>query len=351
MQWIYKPDPCRMACSSNKTKNWNIYSKHYSPAISPTTSQSTNSDNGDLATAKRPSSDLPLGRQRSVFPYGIVREYDLKDVRTSDETSAYKIYPGKLGSISQKWSSSPCLSKSSSTARWGTKILQTSACRPSCDDGESIELTKSRRRHFRRRMHSCPTTPVNGSIRIEIPKLSSIRVQAQSVSLVSRPLQPVMPTKLKTTSPSTASTVARRPRAASVNSVEREKKTTESAESQDKEKKLSKSSSEIKIEDGVIFIENGKAIDLRKEKLGRKHKLKSTEASKSKSYCEFQDVLQKFEDAQLNLEGEVNTKAKTFETKDKEQKFFEERVQTQFMDLLSSVKEKRKKKRGKKYQS
>lgn len=336
-----------MACSSSKTKNWSIYSTHYSPAISPTTSQSTNSDNDDFAAAKRPSSALPFGRQRSVFPYGIVREYDLKDVRISDETSD-KMYPGKLGSISPKWSSSPCLSQPSSTARWGTKILQTSAHKPSYDDGDSSELTKSRYRHFRRRMHSCPTTAVNGSLRVEIPKLSSIRVQAQSVSLVSRPLQPLMPTKLKTTSPSTESTATRRPRPASVNLIERQKKITES-ESQDKEKKLSKNLSEIKIEDGVIFIENGKAIDLRKDKPGRKHKLKTTEAAKSKSYREFQDAMQKFEDAQLNLEGEVNTKAKTFETRDKEQEFFNEHVQTQFLDLFSSVKEKRKKKKGKKY--
>ena len=336
-----------MACSSNKTKNWSIYSTHYSPAISPTTSQSTNSDNDDLAAAKRPSSALPFGRQRSVFPYGIVREYDLKDVRISDETSE-KIYPGKLSSISPKWSSSPCLSQPSSAARWGTKILQTSAHKPSYDDGDSTELTKSRYRHFRRRMHSCPTTPVNGSLRVEIPKLSSIRVQAQSVSLVSRPLQPLMPTKLKTTSPSTESTATRRPRPASVKLIERQKKITES-ESQDKEKKLSKNLSEIKIEDGVIFIENGKVIELRKDKPGRKHKLKTAEAAKSKSYREFQDAMQKFEDAQLNLEGEVNTKAKTFETRDKEQEFFNEHVQTQFLDLLSSVKEKRKKKRGKKH--
>jgi len=54
--------------------------------------------------------------------------------------------------------------------------------------------------------------------------------------------------------------------------------------------------------------------------------------------------MQKFEDAQLRLEGEMNAKAKTFETRDREQQFFNENVQPPLMDLLMSVKGKRKSK-------
>lgn len=335
-----------MATPSRKPRNWNIYSTHYSPANSSnTSSQRTSLDHDDRTSIKSPCSEyLPYGRQRSVFPYGIVSEYDLKDARISAETND-KIHPGKLAS---KWSSSPCLGQSSSTARWGWKMLQTSSPGLTSVESKSTGETKERNPRFRRRMHSCPSTPVNDFLCVEVPKLSSIMVQAQPVSLVSRPLQPLVPTKLKTTPTSTGST--RRPRPASVNSFERPKKTTIDSESKGSEDKdISKTLSEIKIEDGVIFIENGKAIDLREDKLGKKHKLKHSEAVKSHSYREFQDAMQKFEDAQLNLEGKVNAKAKTFETLDKEQEFFNEHVQTQFLDLLSSVKEKRKKNKGKKY--
>ena len=338
-----------MATSFNKTKNWNIYSTHYSPANSSTTSsQATSSDNDDfqVASSKRASFvSLPYGRQRSVFPYGIVSEYDLKDSGIGADSSD-KIHPKKLSCAPPKWSSSPCLA-SSSTARWGTKILQPSSRISASEEDDLTERMKPRNRRFRERMHSCPSTPVNDFLRIEVPKLSSIMVHAQSVPLVSRPL---MPTKLKATSVSTPTTTTRRPRAASVNSFERPKKITIDIESQDKVKETSKSLSEVKIEDGVIIIENGKCIDLRKDKQGIKnHKLKPAKVAKSKSYREFQDAMQKLEDAQLNLEGEVNAKAKTLETRGKEQEFFNEHVQTQFLDLLSSVKEKRKKNRGKKY--
>ena len=338
-----------MARSSNKTKKWNIYSTHYSPANSSSTSnQTASSDQNELAPSRRSSSEyLPYGRQRSVFPYGIVNEYDLKNPRIGAETSD-RIFPEKLDSIAAKWRSSPCLESSSTAPRWGTKILQTSCRSPSSEDGDSIGGIKPRSRSgFRKRMHSCPSTPVNDFLRVEVPRLSSIMVQAQSLPLVSRPLQPVMPTKPLKQAP--ASTETRRQRAASLNSFERPKKTSSESEIRSMEKEVSKSLSEIKIEDGIIIIDNGKAIDLRKDKLGKKHKLKHTEAAKTRSYREFQDEMQKFEDAQMNLEGEFKAKAKTLETKDKEQDFFNEHVQTQFLDLLSSVKEKRKKTKGKKY--
>lgn len=76
---------------------------------------------------------------------------------------------------------------------------------------------------------------------------------------------------------------------------------------------------------------------------------RNSEAAKSKSYREFQDAIQKLEDAQLNLEGEVNAKAKTFDTREKEEKFFNENVQPHFLDLLTNVKGKRRKPKGKKY--
>ena len=79
-----------MARSSNKTKKWNIYSTHYSPANSSSTSnQTASSDQNELAPSRRSSSEyLPYGRQRSVFPYGIVSEYDLKNPRIGAETDA-----------------------------------------------------------------------------------------------------------------------------------------------------------------------------------------------------------------------------------------------------------------------
>lgn len=338
-----------MASPLHKTKNWSMYSSHYSPAVDSAAHQEANFDphDGDLTTSRGlASAYLPYGRQRSVFPYGIVSDYESKDGCRNVETSD-KTHQEKLVSIATRWSSSPCLGQPPSAARWGTKILQTSARSSGSENGDSTGLSKSRRRHFRWRMHSCPSTPVNDSLRIEIPKLSSIMVQAQSLSLVSRPLHPSTPTKPKT-SCTAKDSLTRRLRSSSVKSIERQTKPT-NEELHNKEKTLSKTASEIKIENGVIFIENGKAIDLRKDKLDGKHKRKTTEAGKSKSYREFQDAMQKFEDAQLNLEEEVNTKVKTFERCAKEQEFFNEHVQTQFLDLFSAVKEKRKMKNGKKY--
>ena len=49
---------------------------------------------------------------------------------------------------------------------------------------------------------------------------------------------------------------------------------------------------------------------------------RNSEAAKSKSYREFQDAIQKLEDAQLNLEGEVNAKAKTFDTRERKRRSF-----------------------------
>lgn len=353
-----------MASSSNQIKKWNIYSTHYSPAKSPTSPcQAANSD--QQASSTRPSSEfLPYGRQRSVFPFGIVSAYDLKEARTSSDSND-KFLPGNLqSSTATKWSSSPCLSASSASnaARWGTKTLQTPP--RSLDSEESFDnllqssVTQTRvRGHFRKRMYSCPSTPVNDFLRIEVPRLSSIMVQAQSVPLVRRRSQP-SPSKFNTTTSTLTGTNYQR-RSASVSSIERPKKTTIDAEkstagdasSRDKTKELSQSLSEVKIEDGVIIIDNGKAIDLRKDKVRKNQgnvKTQKQEAAKSQSYREFQDAMQKFEDAQLNLEGEVNAKAKTFETRDKEQHFFNEHVQTQLLDLLTSVKGKRKSK-GKKY--
>ncbi|KAL9957920.1 hypothetical protein ACROYT_G034876 [Oculina patagonica] len=302
-----------MAASSNRTKNWSIYSTHYSPAKPSTISSSSTSSDEQASAATRPSSEVvSYARQRSVFPFGIVSEYDLKETHTSSETND-KILPGNLTSAAS--ASSPCLS-SSNPARWGTKILQTSPRSPGVEESfNNLQSTVTRTRargHFRKRMYSCPATP--GSQR--------------------RPFE----------------------RAASVPSIERPKKAISDEKAgfatRENAKELSKSLSEIKIEDGVIIINNGKAIDLRKDKV-RKHQAGSTkpkhaEAAKSQSYREFQDAMQKFEDAQLNLEGEVNTKAKTSQTRDKEQQFFSEHVQTQLLDLLTSVKGKRKSK-GKKY--
>lgn len=349
-----------MAGSSNQTKNWSIYSTHYSPAKPSSISSSATSSDDQASAATRPSSELvSYARQRSVFPFGIVSEYDLKEPRTSSETND-KILPGNLTSAAS--ASSPCLS-SSNPARWGTKILQTSPRSPGVEESfNNLQSTVTRTRargHFRKRMYSCPATPVNDFLRVEVPNLSSIMVQARSVPLVRRRSQPALSKPLSATSNLTGLTGSqRRPfeRAASVPSIERPKKTISDEKAgfaaRENAKELSKSLSEIKIEDGVIIINNGKAIDLKKDKV-RKHqagitKQKHAEAAKSQSYREFQDAMQKFEDAQLNLEGEVNTKAKTSQTRDKEQQFFNEHVQTQLLDLLTSVKGKRKSK-GKKY--
>jgi len=129
------------------------------------------------------------------------------------------------------------------------------------------------------------------------------------------------------------------------NTVSDEKASVSTSEEEDKE--LSTSLSEIKIEDGVIIINNGKVIDIKKDKLPKNPACKTkkcAEAVKSHSYREFQDTMQKFEDAQLRLEGEMNAKAKTFETRDREQQFFNENVQPPLMDLLMSVRGKRKSK-------
>jgi len=215
---------------------------------------------------------------------------------------------------------------------------------------QNVTRTKVRGYH-RQRIYSCPSTPVNDFVRIEVPKLSSIMVQAHSVPLVRRRSQPTLSKTLNTGTTSTKQSRRRSfERAASVPSRERPENTVSDEEAGvsapgEKAKELSKSLSEIKIEDGLIIINNGKVIDVRKEKL-RKHQASKTKkqaaAAKSQSYREFQDAMRKFEDAHLNLEGEVNGKAKTFETRDREQQFFNENVQTQFMDLLTTVKGKRK---------
>lgn len=345
-----------MATSSNQAKNWNIYSTNYSPAKRSTVSPTATSSDEQAYTASRPSSEVvSYGRQRSVFPFGIVREYDLKEGRTSSEIND-KIIPGNLTSTTS--GSSPCLS-SSNPARWGTKILQTPPRSPGIEESlNNLQSTVSRARirgQFRRRMYSCPATPVNDFLRVEVPNLSSIMVQAHSVPLVRRRSQPSLSKPLNATLTLTGS--QRRPfeRAASIPSIGRPKNTIsdeKSSVSAREKAELSKSFSEVKIEDGVIIINNGKAIDLKKDRR-RKYqesgtKQKHAEATKSQSYREFQDAMQKFEDAQLNLEGEVNAKAKSSGTREKEQQFFNENVQTQLLDLLTSVKEKRKSK-GKKY--
>ena len=284
-------------------------------------------------------------------------EYDLRETHTSSEGNE-KVLLGNLTTTAS--GSSPCLS-SSSPVRWGTKILQTPPRSPGSED--SVEnpqhtVTRSKvRGYYRTRMFSCPSTPVNDFLRIEVPKLSSIMVQAHSVPLVRRRSQPTLSRTLSTSATPTKQSQRRSfERTASVPSMERSEKAVSDEKASvfapgEKAKELSKSVSEIKIEDGIIIINNGKVIDIRKDKL-RKHQASKTkkhaEATKSQSYREFQDAMRKFEDAQLHLEGEVNAKAKTFETRDREQQFFNENVQTQFMDLLTSVKGKRKSK-GKKY--
>ena len=341
-----------MAASSNQTKTWNVCLTHDSPAKSPKSRCSSTSSYEQTSTVKPSPEIASYGRQRSVFPFGIVSEFDVKETRTSSE-----VLPGNLTSTAS--GSSPCLS-SSSPVRWGTKILQTPPRSPGLEDSvenpqHTVTRTKARG-YYRKRMYSCPSTPVNDFLRIEVPTLSSIMVQAHSVPLVRRRSQPTLSKPLNTSATSTRQS-QRKPfeRAASLPSMERPKKTVSDEKAgvsaPEEAKELSKSLSEIKIEDGLIIINNGKVIDIRKDKLRKNQVSKSkkhAEAAKSKSYREFQDAMQKFEDAQLNLEGEVNAKAKTFETRDRERQLFNENVQTQFMDLLTSVKGKRKSK-GKKY--
>lgn len=346
-----------MATPSNQTKSWNIYSTHYSPAKSPKSPCSATSPDEQASTAKPSPEIVSYGRQRSVFPFGIVSEYDLKETRTRSESNE-KVLPGNLTTTAS--GSSQCLS-SSSPVRWGTKILQTPPRSPGLEDSvENPQPTVTRtkvRGYYRKRMYSCPSTPVNDFLRTEVPELSSIWVQAHSVPLVRRRSQPILSKTLNTSTTSTRQRQRRSfERAASVPSMESPEKTVSDEKAGvstpgEEAKELSKSLSEIKIEDGIMIINNGKAIDIRKDKL-RKNQASKTkkhaEAAKSKSYREFQDAMQEFEDAQLNLEGEVNAKAKTFETRDREKQFVNENVQTQFMDLLTSVKAKRKSK-GKKY--
>ena len=341
-----------MGTYSNQTKNWNIYSTHYSPAKSPKSPCSATSSDDKVSTAKPSPELISYGRQRSVFPFGIVSEYDLNEARSSSESNE-KVLPGNLTTAAS--GSSACLS-SSSPVRWGTKILQTPPRSPGLEDCvENPQPTVTRakvHRYYRKRMYSCPSTPVNDFLRIEIPNLSSMMVHARSVPLVRRRSQPSLSKTCNTSTTPTRSPRRSLKRAASVPSMERPKKTFSVEKAGvstpgEEAKELSKSLSEIKIEDGVIIINNGKAIDIKKDKL-RKNPASKTkrlaEAAKSQSYREFQDAMQKFEDAQLNLEGEVNAKAKTFRTREREQQFFNENVQTQFMNLLTSVKGKRKSK-------
>lgn len=342
----------RMATSSNQTKNWNIYSTHHSPAKSPKSPCSGTEEKEKATTAKPSPEYVSYGRQRSIFPFGIVSEYEMKEARSSSESNE-KVLPENLTTTAS--GSSPCLS-SSSPVRWGTKILQTPPRSPGLE--ESVEnpqpiVTRARvRGHYRKRMYSCPSTPVNDFLRIEVPQLSSIMVQAHSVPLVRRRAQPSLSKSFNTSATSTRSSRRSFERAASVPPMERPKNTVSDEKasvstSGEEDKALSTSLSEIKIEDGVIIINNGKVIDIRKDKLrknpARKAK-KCAEAAKSHIYREFQDAMQKFEDAQLSLEGEMNAKAKTHETRDREQQFFNENVQPPLMDLLMSVKGKRKSK-------
>lgn len=338
-----------MATSSTQTKTWNIYSTYHIPTKSSKSSCFATSSDEQTSTAKPEC--LSYGRQRSVFPFGIVRENDWKETHNSSESNE-KCLPGNLTTTAN--GSSPC-SSSSRPVRWGTKILQSIPPQiPGLED--SIEnpqptVTHAKvRGYYRKRTYSCPSTPVNGFLRIEVPKLSSIMVQAHSVPLVRRRSQS-SPSKTFNTSTASMGSLRRSFERAgrSLPPLERSEKTVSDEKaavsaSGEKAKELLKSLSEFKIEDGIIIINNGKAIDIRKDKL-RKNQTRKTkkhvEAAKSKSYREFQDAMQKFEDAHLSLEGEVNAKAKTFETRESgEQQFFNKNVQTPFMDLLTSVKQK-----------
>ena len=284
---------------------------------------------------------LPYGRQRSVFPYGIVSECDLNNSRSASVESNDKNYPGKQATIATNWDSSPCLAQNPSSARWGSRLChrQTSTKTPRSKDNDSrSRVLESHQRPFRMRFHSCPSTLENNLIGLEFSQLSSqIMVQAQPVRLVGRQSQPLTPTKPKL---SRSSTIGGKSRVASVSSVD-QRKVDRSTKRQQEEVQLSRALADVKLEDGFIFIENGKAVDLKPHKINRKKKLENKEVTKSKTYREFKEAMQKFEDAQLSLEGEVNAKVKTFEQRNKELKFFNEHVQTQLMDLFSAVKEKR----------
>ncbi|PFX23124.1 hypothetical protein AWC38_SpisGene12320 [Stylophora pistillata] len=251
-------------------------------------------------------------------------------------------------------------------ARWGTKFVysppRSRGREESFDHAQSTVTKTPVRGKFRKRMYSCPSTPVNDFLRIEVPKLSSIMVQAHSVPLVRRRSQTSPTSRFKTPVGSSLGNPRRSfERTSSLSFIERAvaKKTSveeKSNDSREKTQELSKSLSEIKIEDSVIIIDNGKAVNLKMEKPRKQNRnngdCRNSEAAKSQSYLEFQDAIQKFEDAQLNLDGEVNAKAKTFDTRQKEEKFFNENVQPHFFDLLTTVRGKKKKKKkakGKKY--
>ena len=338
-----------MATSSNRTKNWYIYSTHHSPAKSSKSPCFATSSDEQPSSAKPSPECLSYGRQRSVFPFGIVSaENDWKETHKSSEGNE-KVLHGNLATTAN--GSSACLS-SSSPVRWGTKILQTPPQIPGLEgsvENPQPSVTRAKvRGYYRKRTYSCPSTSVNDFLHTEVAKLSSIMVQAHSVPLVRRRSQSSPSKMFNTSTTSTGSLRRSFERARSLPPLERREKTVSDEKagvsaSGQKAKELLKSLSEIKIEDGLIIINNGKAIDVRKDKL-RKNQASKTkkhaEAAKSKSYREFQDAMQKFEDAHLNLEGEVNAKAETFETREREQQFFNENVQTPFMDLLTSVKQK-----------
>lgn len=338
-----------MASSSWKSSKCNLYSAHSSPvAVSPRHNQTMNSVAEGLAIATstvRSWEYLPYGRQRSVFPYGIVSECDLNNSRSGSVESNDKYYPGKPDTITTKWDSSPCLAQNPSSARWGSRLChrQTSTKTPRSKDNDSSRVLESQRRPFRMRFHSCRSALENNSIGLEFPQLSSqIMVQAQPVRLVGRQSQPLTPAKPKLS----RSTTIGKSRATSVSSVDQRKADT-STERQQEEVQLSGTLSDVKLKNAFIFIENGKAVHLKPHKINRKKKLENKEVTKSKTYREFQEAMQKFEDAHLSLEGEVNAKVKTFEQQNKEHEFFNEHIQTQLVDLFSSVKEKRRFKRGK----
>ena len=332
-----------MANSLSKTKKPDIESFHNITIESSSIfKQAANSDHEGFPTSTgRNCEYLSYGRKRSAFPHGIVSEFDFNNSRSSCVETSNKMYPSKLVYLDTKWNSSPCLGQSLNAARWRSRLSQTSAKIPR---EESVRLPESPG-PSRIRTHSCLSTPVNHSIGLEFPKQTPIMVQAQSFPLVSRPTQPVMFTKPKMSRTMSAGrNTTYKARAGSVHSIER--RTTDNNPREKKEDQLSRPFSEVKIEDSVIFINNGKALDLRKDKRGGKQKLKTAEVVNSKSYREFQESMQKFEDAQLSLKGELSAKPKNFE---KQQQFLNEHVQTQLMDLFSSVKEKRKMKKGEKY--
>ena len=338
-----------MGSSSCQFKKCNIYFFRSSPvAVPPIYNQTMNSVADGLAIATstvRSWEYLPYGRQRSVFPYGIVGECDLNNSRSTSVESNDKNYPGKQATIATNWDSSPCLAQNPSSARWGSRLFhrQTSTKSPRGKDSDSRRVLESRQRPIRMRLHSCPSTLENNSIGLEFCQFSSqIMVQAKPVRLVGRQSQPLTPTKPKLS----RSLTLGQSRAASVTSVGQLKADT-STERQQEEVQLSRALSDVKLEDVFIFIENGKAVDLKPLKIKRKKKLENKEVAKSKSYREFKEAMQKFEDAQLSLEGEMNAKVKTIEQRNKELEFFNEHVQTQLMGLFSAVKEKRRLKSGK----